>query len=111
MQPNPRTRASIQSMLANQDQSGAFVASPDFSQYGYCWLRDASFVAVALDRAGEHDAAAKYHRWVDRAIGAAGIGPLIDSAIAHRLQGKALAPSELPPARFSLDGIHIADDW
>ncbi len=90
---------------------GAFVASPDFSQYGYCWLRDASFVAVALDRVGEHDAAARYHRWVGRTIGGAGIGPLIEAATENQLHGRPIVPSELPPARFSLEGVHVADDW
>ena len=43
---------SVQAMLANQQANGAFIASPDFHQYHYCWLRDASFVAYALDRVG-----------------------------------------------------------
>ena len=38
---------SIRTMLANQGSNGAFVASPDFAQYRYCWLRDGSFVAYA----------------------------------------------------------------
>ena len=70
--------ASVARLLGLQSDNGAFVASPDFAQYNYCWLRDASFVAYALDRAGHHDAAGRYHSWVDRTIGTAGIGPQID---------------------------------
>ena len=45
---------SIDAILRNQSSSGAIVASPDFAQYHFCWLRDGSFSAFALDRAGEH---------------------------------------------------------
>jgi GH15 family glucan-1,4-alpha-glucosidase len=41
---------SVAAILRNQHPSGAIVASPDFSQYQYCWLRDGSFIAHALDR-------------------------------------------------------------
>jgi GH15 family glucan-1,4-alpha-glucosidase len=104
-------RASLASLRSHQSENGAFIASPDFGEYQYCWLRDASFVAYALDRGGEHEASARYHAWVDRTIGSAGIGPRIDEAIAHRLAGGQLVPGEMPPARFSLTGEVVADDW
>ena len=43
-------QASVAAMLACQQDNGALVASPDFGQYQYCWLRDSSFAAYALDR-------------------------------------------------------------
>lgn len=43
---------SVQSILRNQEANGAIIASPDFAQYHYCWLRDGSFCAYALDLAG-----------------------------------------------------------
>jgi GH15 family glucan-1,4-alpha-glucosidase len=108
---NGYVRTSIESLLGHQSDTGAFVASPDFAQYGYCWLRDASFSAYALDRVGEHDAAWRYHAWVDRTIGASGIGALIESAIGKRLGGVSLEPGDMPPARFSLTGALVEDDW
>jgi GH15 family glucan-1,4-alpha-glucosidase len=104
-------RSSVRSLLAYQSQNGAFVASPDFSQYSFCWLRDASFIAYALDRAGEHASAGRFHGWVDATIGLGGIGDQIDAAIAKRAANVTLAPEEMPPARFSLDGEVVADDW
>ena len=101
--------SSIASILRNQQVNGAFVASPDFAEYQYCWLRDGSFVAYALDRAGAHDASARYHAWVDRAI--SGISELIDRAIEWHGQGKPLHPDHMPPARFALDGSNVDDDW
>ncbi len=64
----PATEAAVSAMLACQQDNGAMVASPDFAQYHYCWLRDSSFAAYALDRCGEHEASARYHAWVNRAI-------------------------------------------
>ena len=55
-------RASVARILEHQEPNGALVASRDFANYNYCWLRDGSFIAFALDRAGEHDAAARFHR-------------------------------------------------
>ena len=43
---------SVRAMLASQRPNGALIASPDFAQYQYCWLRDGSFIAYALDRGG-----------------------------------------------------------
>lgn len=100
---------SVAAMLRNQDAGGAFVASPDFSQYQYCWLRDGSFTAYALDVAGEHAASARYHAWVGHAI--EGIGKRIDAAIARNRDGRDLDPARMPPARFALGGSVVADDW
>ncbi len=66
-------RESIASLRDQQSENGAFIASPDFGEYQYCWLRDASFVAYALDRGGVHEASSRYHAWVDRTIGSEGI--------------------------------------
>ncbi|MCU1495496.1 MAG: hypothetical protein JWO62_3260 [Acidimicrobiaceae bacterium] len=105
-------RVSISAMLEHQSENGAFVASPDFSQYSrYCWLRDGSFVAYALDRAGEHAAARRYHDWVDAAIGPGGIAAQIDAVVEKRKAGKAIVPGEMPPARFDLGGAAVDDDW
>jgi len=102
-------RSSVESILRNQEENGAFVASRDFAEYRYCWLRDGSFVAYALDQVGEHRGSARYHEWVNRAI--VGIGELIDRAIDWHRQGKAMDPDHMPPARFALDGSNIVDDW
>ncbi len=102
-------QAAVRAMLACQQPNGALVASPDFEQYYYCWLRDSSFAAYALDRCGEHDASARYHDWASGAI--AGIGQQIDAAVERRLAGETIAPHLLPPTRFNLDGSVAADDW
>lgn len=102
-------RVSVARILEHQEPNGALVASRDFATYNYCWLRDGSFIAFALDRAGEHEASLRFHRWVADAI--AGIGDLIDDAIARLDRGDELALDHMPPARFALDGSVVADDW
>jgi GH15 family glucan-1,4-alpha-glucosidase len=102
-------RRSVESILRLQSDNGAIIASPDFTQYHFCWLRDASFIAYALDRAGEHEASARYHSWVNSAV--RGIADVIDGVIAKRVQGEDLSPLEMPPARFALDGSTVIDDW
>ena len=100
---------SIDAILRNQADSGAIVASPDFAQYQFCWLRDGSFSSFALDRAGEYEASARYHSWVNDAIG--GISGIIDDVIEKMLRGDDVDPSIMPPARFALDGTSVIDDW
>lgn len=107
--PHGSVQASVAAMLACQRDNGALVASPDFGQYQYCWLRDSSFAAYALDRCGEHAASARYHRWAAAAI--AGIGAQMDDAIERRATGRPVDRAQLPPCRFSLDGSVAADDW
>jgi len=102
-------RRSVEAILRNQASNGAIVASPDFAQYHFCWLRDGSFSSYALDRAGEQEASGRYHSWVNDAV--EGIAEIIDNVIDSRLRGESLNPEHMPPARFALDGSTVVDDW
>ncbi|MGP8209673.1 MAG: glycoside hydrolase family 15 protein [Acidimicrobiales bacterium] len=101
--------SSVATMLKNQSSSGAFIASPDFAEYQYCWLRDGSFTAYALDCAGEHEASRAFHEWSAAAI--EGIAPAIEHALDRRAAGEPVDPRRMPPARFSLSGCPVGDDW
>jgi GH15 family glucan-1,4-alpha-glucosidase len=101
--------ASVAAILRNQHASGAIVASPDFAQYQYCWLRDGSFIAHALDCAGQVDAADRFHDWCASAIDS--IAPLISAAVDRHSAGEPVDASRMPPARFSLEGDVVHDDW
>jgi GH15 family glucan-1,4-alpha-glucosidase len=102
-------RNSVDSILRLQSGNGAFIASPDFAEYHYSWLRDGSFSAYALDRAGEHDASRHFHTWANAAVD--GIKDIIDDVIGRHVRGERLDPSHMPPARFALDGSTVTDDW
>lgn len=104
-----RVRRSVQSILRNQRPNGAIIASPDFDQYRFCWLRDGSFSASALDLVGENEASGRYHAWVREAVDR--IAPSMDKAIGAKEKGRRLDPLAMPPARFALDGSTVVDDW
>jgi len=100
---------SVAAILRAQNGAGAFVASPDFAQYQYCWLRDGSFIAYSLDRVGELEAAGRFHRWCAAAV--FGVATLISEAVQRRSSGEPIEPALMPPARFSLEGQVVKDDW
>jgi len=101
--------ASVRAMTKNQHESGAFVASPDFSQYQFCWLRDGSFVAYALDRCGEDEASRRFHEWCVSSVER--IASTMEAAVDGENGVQLLEPSSAPPARFSLDGFVVNDHW
>ncbi len=96
-------------LLQHQHASGAFVASPSFSQYPFAWLRDGSFVAHALDRAGHVAAADRFHGWVAGVIErhAERMGALVERG----RRGEHPEERAFLPARFGLDGAWHDDDW
>ncbi len=59
---------SINVILKNQHPEGAYIASPSFETYHFCWLRDGSFIAYAMDQVGQYASAAAFYRWVGRVI-------------------------------------------
>lgn len=96
-------------ILDHQHPGGAYVASPGFSQYPYCWLRDGSFVAHAMDVAGEHESARRFHGWAARAV--LGIAPGIRALVEAADRDEPIDHARMPPARFTLAGVAEEDDW
>ena len=102
-------RISVQAILRNQNEQGAIIASPDFAQYHYSWLRDGSFIAYALDCAGEYEASSRFHSWVKATLD--GIAPSIEDVVDKLLNGHNVDPLHMPPARFSMTSSSEPDDW
>ena len=61
-------RRSVEVVLAGQSPQGGYVASPTFPQYAFSWLRDGSFIADAMSRAGEVESAEAFFGWVARIV-------------------------------------------
>jgi GH15 family glucan-1,4-alpha-glucosidase len=87
---------------AGQGTSGAFVASPSFPQYGYAWLRDGSYCAMAMQSVGEWDSVWRFHRWVASALRAQ--SHRIASTVDSLRSGRTVPASEMLPTRYHLDG-------
>ena len=102
-------RLDIGVILANQHESGAYVASPTFSQYPFGWLRDGAFIAHAMDVAGEGESASRFHTWVAQAVERH--RPQLERVVALGLEGNHPDEHEFLPARFALDGTWRDDGW
>ena len=55
--------ASIRIIKANQADSGAYIASPNFGVYNYSWFRDGAFIADAMSQHDENESAVSFHLW------------------------------------------------
>ena len=106
---------SVEVLVAGQDESGGFLASPTFPVYRFAWLRDGSFCARALDMVGRGDRAALFHRWVSRTVLAH--REHAERAIADLHAGRTPEPSDILPARYIVDGrreepgADASEDW
>ena len=101
--------SSLKIIRAGQAPSGAYVASPNFSQYGYCWLRDGTWTAYAMDATGDHASAGRFYRWVGRTL--AGQQGRLDGLLDKLAHGETPADEDYLPTRFTLDGDLGDDFW
>jgi GH15 family glucan-1,4-alpha-glucosidase len=101
-------RRSIEVILQNQHSSGSYVASPNFPTYHYCWLRDGSFIAHAMDRAGEFTSAEAFYRWVGRTIQKH--GNKVEEIKQHLDSGLSIGKDDVLHTRYTLDGEEVMVD-
>jgi len=104
---------SIEIILANQATSGAFIASPTFSQYKYSWFRDGSFISTALDHTKRADmlpATEKFHMWVAKVIRK--YSSVAEGAITKVNAGISLNVKEdVLHCRYDVDGSPAREEW
>ncbi|MDN5360604.1 MAG: hypothetical protein PWQ84_1667 [Thermotogaceae bacterium] len=98
---------SIKIIKENQHESGAYIASPNFSQYGFSWLRDSSFIAEAMLYAGETESAKRYFEWVE------GVIDRYSEKITKTLSknNEDISTEDYLPTRYRLDGKLNKDNW
>ena len=99
---------SIQIIKQFQHQNGAYVACPNFPNYLFSWLRDGSFIAYAMDIAGEFESAGKFHQWVNEVIIRYGhkVGN-VETALAN---GEKLDDKDFLYTRYTLEGFEDQED-
>lgn len=100
---------SVEVIRAHQAPTGAYLASPNFAVYRYCWLRDGAFIADAMSRAGDLDSAEGFFRWCDRVLRAR--EDRIAVLLARRADGEEIETSQFLPTRFTVAGDDVDDDW
>ncbi len=102
-------RRSVDLILRWQTPSGAFIAGPTFSQYGYCWFRDSAFISEALDVTGQLEASGRFHDWATGVVLDAADG--MRRAIAAAGAGRPPGADDYLHCRYTVDGSVGPDDW
>lgn len=102
-------QTSIQIIKENQTSSGAYVASPNFSQYGYSWLRDGMWIARSMDLVGEHASATAFHTWVARTM--MRYEDHINRLLQKIIDNDPLTETDYLPTRFTVDSELGNDEW
>lgn len=100
---------SIDIILENQSSTGAYPASPNFVTYRYSWFRDGAFIAYAMDLAGQHESARRFHHWAATVINRR--AAVVERAVYKAQQGKPLAKEDVLDTRYSLDGHAGDEEW
>jgi GH15 family glucan-1,4-alpha-glucosidase len=100
---------SIEIILKHQDSSGAYIASPNFPTYHYCWFRDGSFSAYAMNIAGEHESAARFHKWCAGVINTR--SSVIQRSIEKAKKGIPSESKDILHTRYTLSGKDGQKDW
>jgi GH15 family glucan-1,4-alpha-glucosidase len=99
---------SIHIIKNGQSESGAYIACPNFPTYHYCWLRDGSFIAHAMDTSGEYSSAEAYFRWVGRTV--LKYGSKVEEIRVQLKAGKPIGKDDVLHTRFTLDGNEVTED-
>lgn len=99
---NELYQRSIAIILENQSANGAYIASPSFPTYHYCWFRDGSFIAYAMDLAGQYQSADRFHGWVAERVNAR--QDLVRTSLMKARSGEKLSEAETLHTRYRLDG-------
>lgn len=92
----------VQVLSDGQAPSGAFVASPNFPQYHFAWLRDGAYCALAMDAAVRRESAEGFHNWVARVVESQ--ASRIRSVVTKLQRGETPDATELLPTRYTLEG-------
>lgn len=99
---------SIHVILANQAASGAYIASPNFPTYRYCWFRDGAFIAYAMDLVSQCDSARRFHDWAARTVlrHAGKVQRALEKAWRGELPGE-----DYLHTRYTLEGEEADNEW
>jgi GH15 family glucan-1,4-alpha-glucosidase len=100
-------RKSVSILEENQHESGAFVTAPGHDTYRpFCWIRDGSFCAYALDLAGMPELSEGFHSWVN------GVVKMYSEKIARVIEpGGSHDSGEYLHPRFRPDGSEGETPW
>lgn len=102
-------KRSIDVILANQDASGAYLASPNFGVYRYSWFRDGAFIAEAMRGQGHEDSAHRFHAWAARVVLAR--EAQVSDLLLRAVRGEDIEPDAHLHCRYTVDGETATEAW
>ncbi|MFV2044379.1 MAG: glycoside hydrolase family 15 protein [Anaerolineales bacterium] len=100
---------SIDVILENQNQTGAYLASPTFPTYRYSWFRDGAYIAYAMGLVGEHESAGRFHEWAAGVVNRREL--VVRGAVNKVAAGEALGMEDVLHTRYSLEGGIGEEEW
>jgi GH15 family glucan-1,4-alpha-glucosidase len=100
---------SVEVILNNQAPTGAFLATPHMPDYHYCWFRDSSFVAYALDLEGHLAPAHHFHDWAAQVIGSK--GDVVQHAEKLAASGEPIDNAATLHTRYTVNGEAGTQEW
>lgn len=102
---------SLEVIREGQSPSGAYIASPNFPTYQFCWLRDSSFIAHAMDTVGEYDSSAAFFRWAGRTIKK--YHYKVEKLGQSLERGQPISKDDVLHTRYTLEGeeVTVDDSW
>ena len=104
-----RVVCSLKIIHASQAASGAYLASPNFPTYRYCWFRDGAFIAYAMDLYGEHESSRRFHTWAASMVNARQTA--VRGAVQASLSGSAPEIKDILHTRYAVDGAESGKEW
>ncbi len=99
---------SIDLIKQSQSNTGAYVACYAFPSYRFCWLRDSSFIAHAMDTAEEYDSASAFFRWAGRTVQK--YSYKVDDVKYQITRGLPVGKDDTLHTRYSLEGEEVTVD-
>jgi GH15 family glucan-1,4-alpha-glucosidase len=100
---------SIEVILENQAETGAYPACPTFPTYMYSWFRDGAYIAYAMDRVGEYESSARFHTWAAEMVN--GREVVVQRAMEKVAAGEELREEDVLHTRYNLDGGVGEEEW
>lgn len=100
---------SVEVIRKYQSEYGSFVACPNFPVYRFCWLRDGTYIAYAMDVAGEYDSALRFYRWVDETVKRYAVK--LEVLMEKKKKGVVAGPNEHLHTRYQLNGRETREEW
>ncbi|MEZ4517357.1 MAG: glycoside hydrolase family 15 protein [Chloroflexota bacterium] len=109
MTPPSLYQQSLAIIHDNQAPGGAYLACPNFPTYRYSWFRDGAYIAYAMNLAGEHDSAARFHDWAAATIVTR--ADAVERAIAAGQRGEVPHPADQLHTRYATNGTPGDEEW